>query len=103
MSPCFYGSYPDQATIDLLDLERQEATYTLSIEDTTGIVKIEYHINKYLGGDDQLILQPCQRWLGRCWVCWWRRSINTAAPSGESLEWTCESDIFSWYLPESCL
>lgn len=82
MSPCFYGNYPDQATIDLLDLERQEATYTLSIEDTTGIVKIEYHINKYLGGDDQLILQP---------------------PSGESLEWTCESDIFSWYLPESCL
>ena len=77
-----YGNYPDQATIDLLDLERQEVTYTLSIEDTTGIVKIEYHINKYLGGDDQLILQP---------------------PSGESLEWTCESDIFSWYLPELCL
>lgn len=76
-----YANYPGRAEIDALEIEVEEDTYTLLIEEKTGIVTVEFSIAKYLGGDNSLTLSP---------------------PSAESSSRVCESDIMDKYLPKSC-
>ena len=76
-----HGGYPNRAEIDALNLEIEEDTYTLSIDESTGLITVVFNIDDYLGGDDKLTLEP---------------------PSEQSSEWTCSSDILYFYLPESC-
>lgn len=75
------GKYPDRLAIDTLDLELEANTYALSIEPLTGRIIITFDVDEYLGGDDFAILEP---------------------PTEIEKEWTCSSEIFSFYLPDYC-
>ncbi|MGB1311091.1 MAG: pilin [Leucothrix sp.] len=76
-----YENYPGKEALEALALGQETVDYTLSIEENTGQITVEFDFPGTLGNGQTMTLEP---------------------PTENSSRWSCTSDIQNKFLPKSC-